>query len=63
MSTENIDNTEQTQTQGQTLLTDINEWEDLSAKTELLRGIYASGFEKLVQSSEKQSFRSFPREM
>jgi len=46
MSTENIDNTEQTQTQGQTLLTDINEWEDLSAKTELLRGIYASGFEK-----------------
>lgn len=25
---------------------EINEWEDLNAKTELLRGIYANGFEK-----------------
>ena len=25
---------------------EINDWEDLNAKTELLRGIYASGFEK-----------------
>jgi len=27
-------------------ISEINEWEDLNAKTELLRGIYASGFEK-----------------
>jgi superfamily II DNA/RNA helicase len=26
--------------------TEINDWEDLNAKTELLRGIYANGFEK-----------------
>ena len=27
-------------------ISEINDWEDLNAKTELLRGIYASGFEK-----------------
>ena len=26
--------------------TEINDWEDLNAKTALLRGIYANGFEK-----------------
>ena len=42
MSTENINNDEEINTP----ISEINEWEDLSAKTELLRGIYASGFEK-----------------
>ena len=47
MEDENQTTTQSTTTQSTTTqLTEINDWEDLNAKTLLLRGIYANGFEK-----------------
>jgi len=42
MSNETLD----IKTTADATMTEINEWEDLNAKTLLLRGIYANGFEK-----------------